>query len=192
VIRRSTFQKNCQKRVNTRENASRRHSVSRYPEARAHPQSIVLSKSFPCCSFSLSEVSQTCSQLIHMRFMAALASGLETRNQLRKRQEKNEFYFRLRQKKFLDWEKEARVFGVKTRNSVSKKFRASQSHGFGIAATKRLRRWSAHPELTELACARNFPVLRAEGKRSASSRCRQPIPISAGVFRCALSLRTSR
>jgi len=44
-----------------------------------------------------------------MRFMAAPASGLETRNQLRKRQEKNEFYFRLRQENFLDWENEARV-----------------------------------------------------------------------------------
>jgi hypothetical protein len=33
--------------------------------------------------------------------MAALASGLETRNQLRKRQEKNEFNFQLRPKIFL-------------------------------------------------------------------------------------------
>jgi hypothetical protein len=41
--------------------------------------------------------------------MAALASGLETRNQLRKRQEKNEFNFQLRQKKFLDGENEVRV-----------------------------------------------------------------------------------
>jgi hypothetical protein len=51
---------------------------------------------------SLPGVFQTCSQLIHTRFVAALASGLETRNQLRKRQEKNEFNFRLRQKVFLD------------------------------------------------------------------------------------------
>jgi hypothetical protein len=41
----------------------------------------------------LQEVSQTCSQLIHTPFMAALARRLETRNQLRKRQEKNEFNF---------------------------------------------------------------------------------------------------
>jgi hypothetical protein len=34
--------------------------------------------------------------------VAALASGLETRNQLRKRQEKNEFNFQLRQKISLD------------------------------------------------------------------------------------------
>ena len=105
VIRRSTVQKKCQKGVNTRENGSRRRAVSLYHDARAHPQSIVLARSFPCCSFSLPEVSQTCSQLIHTRFVAALASGLETRNQLRKRQEKNEFYFRFRQKNFLDWRK---------------------------------------------------------------------------------------
>src|SRR5262249_16236657 len=42
------------------------------------------------------------SQLIHTRFIVVLASGLETRNQLRKPQEKNEFYFQLRQKNFLD------------------------------------------------------------------------------------------
>jgi hypothetical protein len=35
--------------------------------------------------------------------VAALASGLETRNQLRKRQEKNEFYFQLWRENFLDW-----------------------------------------------------------------------------------------
>ena len=101
VIRRSTVQKKCQKGLNTRENASRRRAAYVYHEARAQQQSIVLSRSFPCCSFLLPEVSQTCSQLIHTRFVAALASGLETRNQLRKRQEKNEFYFRLRPKKFL-------------------------------------------------------------------------------------------
>ena len=41
--------------------------------------------------------------------VVVLASGLETRNQLRKRQEKNEFYFQLRQKNSLDCENEARV-----------------------------------------------------------------------------------
>ena len=38
---------------------------------------------------------------------------LETRNPLRKRQEKNEFYFQLRQENFLDWENEARVWSPK-------------------------------------------------------------------------------
>jgi len=127
VIRLSTVQKNCQKRVNTRENASRRRSVSLYQQARAHPQPIVLSRSFPCCSLSLLEVSQTCSQLIHMRFVAALASGLETRNHLRKRQEKNEFYFRFRQKNFLDWKNQARVSARKQETVCCEKFRASQT-----------------------------------------------------------------
>jgi hypothetical protein len=57
----------------------------------------------------MSEISQTCSQLIHTRFVVFFAGALETRNQLRKRQEKNEFNFQLRQKNFLDWENEARV-----------------------------------------------------------------------------------
>src|SRR5882757_5305066 len=102
MIRRSIVQKKCQKGVNTRENGSTRRAVYVYYDARAHPQSIVVSGSFPCCSFLLPGVSQTCSQLIHTRFLAALASGLETRNQLRKRQEKNEFNFQLRQKISLD------------------------------------------------------------------------------------------
>jgi hypothetical protein len=101
VIWLSTAQKNCQERVNTRENASKRRLVSLYHQARAHPQSIALSRSFRCCSLSLPEVSQTCSQLIHTRLVVVLASGLETRNPLRKRQEKNEFNFRLPQKNFL-------------------------------------------------------------------------------------------
>src|SRR4029077_16497891 len=108
VIRLSTVQKNCQEHVNTRQNASRRRSASLYQQARAHPQPVVPLRRFPCCSVSLSDVSQTCSQVIHTRFVAALASGLETRNQLRKRQEKNEFYFQLRQKNSLDEENGAR------------------------------------------------------------------------------------
>jgi hypothetical protein len=71
----------------------------------------------------LPEISQTCSQLIHTRFVVVLASGLETRNQLRKRQEKNEFYFHLREKNFLDWENEAARAVAITRNSVLKRFR---------------------------------------------------------------------
>jgi uncharacterized protein involved in type VI secretion and phage assembly len=126
VIRRSTVQKNCQKGVNTRENASRRRAAYVYHEARAHRQSIVLSRRFRCCSFSLLEVSQTCSQLIHTRFVVILASGLETRNQLRKRQEKNEFNFRLRQKNLLDWEKK-HACRRENRNRVSKNFAETQT-----------------------------------------------------------------
>jgi hypothetical protein len=125
VIRRSTVQKKCQEGVNTRENASSRRAAYVYHDARAHPQSIVLAGSFRSCSFLLPEISQTCSQLIHTSFMAALASGLETRNQLRKRQEKNEFYFRLRPKKFLDWENEARVSSQNQETVCSKISRTS-------------------------------------------------------------------
>lgn len=109
VVRGSIVQKKCQKGVNTRENASRRRAAYVYHEARAQQQSIVLSRSFACCSFLMSGVSQTCSQLIHTRFVVFLASGLESRNQSRKRQEKNEFNFQLRQKNFLDWENEGSV-----------------------------------------------------------------------------------
>ena len=126
VIRLSTVQKNCQEHVNTRQNASRRHSVSLYQQARVHPQPIVLLRRFPCWSLSLPDVFQTCSQLIHTRFVAALASGLETRNQLRKRQEKNEFKFRLRQKIFLTG-KMKHACRRENRNSVSKNFRATQT-----------------------------------------------------------------
>jgi hypothetical protein len=58
--------------------------------------------------------------------MAALASGLETRNQLRKRQEKNEFYFQFRQKNFLDGKKK-RACRPENGNDVSKKFHATQN-----------------------------------------------------------------
>jgi hypothetical protein len=101
VIRRLIVQKKCQKGINMRQNASKGRAVYVYREARAHLHSSVLSRSFRCCSFSQSRVSQTCSQLIHTRFEALLASGLETRNQLRKRQEKNEFNFNYSKKIFL-------------------------------------------------------------------------------------------
>ena len=120
VIRRPTVQKNCQKGVNTRENALRLRAVYLYHETAMNPQSIVLSRSFSCSSLLLPEVSQTCSQLIHTRFVVVLASWLETRNQLQKRQEKNEFNFQLRQKNFLDWKNEARVSMLKRKHCVEK------------------------------------------------------------------------
>jgi hypothetical protein len=55
------------------------------------------------------EVSKECSQLIHMHVVASLASGLEIRNHLRTRQEKNEFYFQAQRENFLDSENETRV-----------------------------------------------------------------------------------
>ena len=47
------------------------------------------------------KVSQKCSQLIHMRFVPVLASGLETRNRFQNRQEKNKLYFSKSTKNFL-------------------------------------------------------------------------------------------
>jgi hypothetical protein len=95
IISLREVEKICQKRVNTRQNGSARRSVRFGHQSRAHAHSIVVSGSFLRRSFSRLEVSQKCSQLIHMRFAATLASGLESRNQLRNRQEKNEFYFQL-------------------------------------------------------------------------------------------------
>ena len=142
MIRLSTVQKSCQEHVNTRQNASRCHSVSLYQQSRAHPQPIVLLRRFPCCSLSLPDVSQTCSQLIHTRFVAALASGLETRNQLRKRQEKNEFKFRLRQENFLDWKNEARVSARKQKQCVEK---VSRNPNRDDSESSRRREFAADP-----------------------------------------------
>src|SRR4030095_11697453 len=136
VMSLSEVEKNCQKPVNTRENGSTRCSAPQYQQPQVHPQSIVLSGSFLCSSFSRLDVSQKCSQLIHMRFVAALASRLETRNQLRKRQEKNEFYFQLQQKNFLT-EKMKQVCRCENRNSVSKNFARAEPRRFGIAVTNR-------------------------------------------------------
>jgi hypothetical protein len=51
--------------------------------------------------------------------VVVLASWLETRNQLEKRQEKNEFNFQFRRKNFLDGKNEARV-SMKTECCVGK------------------------------------------------------------------------
>ena len=130
MIQRSIVQKHCQKGVNTRGNGLSRRTVCVYYDALAHAQSILLARSFQCCSSLLSEISQTCSQLIHTRFVAALASGLETRNQLRKRQEKNEFYFQLCQKNFLDWKNEARASSRKQKTVWLKEFREPTATDF--------------------------------------------------------------
>jgi hypothetical protein len=71
-----------------------------HPGKRA--RSIVVPGSSACGSFLVLKVSQKCSQLIHMHSGFCLASGLETRNRFQNRQEKNEFYFSLRTKNFLD------------------------------------------------------------------------------------------
>jgi hypothetical protein len=93
VICGRTAEKKCQKRAKTRENGKTRASILFRLQAAAHAQLVVLSGNFSCCSFLSVKVSQKCSQVIHMRLVSILASGLEIRNQLLNRQEKNEFYF---------------------------------------------------------------------------------------------------
>src|SRR5207249_1623845 len=97
----STAEKNCRNRVNTRENGHARARDSLWLPSVVPAQGNVPLAIFWGCSFSLLKVSQKCSQLIHMRFVAAFASGLETRNPFRNRQEKNEFNFFGREKIFL-------------------------------------------------------------------------------------------
>ena len=160
VIRLSTVQKNCQEHANTRQNASRRRSASLYQQARAHPQPIVPLRRFPCCSLSLPDVFQTCSQLIHTRFVAALASGLETRNQLRKRQEKNEFNFRLRQKISLT-EKMKHACRRKRKKRCVKKFRARQP--------RRIRNRRDEETLLLIVCAPRVDRLNLCGQFPASA-----------------------
>jgi hypothetical protein len=102
VILLRAMEKICQKLVNTGQKGSTPRSERFAHQSRAYGHSIVVSSSLLRCSFLQLEVSQKCSQLIHMRSAAALASGLESRNQLRNRQEKNQLYFQLQPQNFLD------------------------------------------------------------------------------------------
>ena len=138
VIQKSTVQKKCQKGVNTRENASSRREVYVYHEARAQQQSIVLSRSFPCCSFLLPEVSQTCSQLIHTRFVAALASGLRLEISCESDKKKMNFIFDYEKKIFLTG-KMTHACRRETKKQCVEKISRANRDGFGIAATNRLR-----------------------------------------------------
>jgi hypothetical protein len=63
------------------------------------------------------------------RFVVVLASWLETRNQLRKRQEKNEFNFELQQKKFLTGKRSARLH-LKTETVCQKNFARAKPRPF--------------------------------------------------------------
>src|SRR5215203_3699126 len=164
MIQRSIVQKQCQKGRNTRENASSRHAVYFYHDVREHPQSSFAARLFRYSSLLVPEISETCSQVIHTRFVVVLASGLETRNQSRKRQEKNEFYFQLREKNFLDGENEARVSSRKQKNTGLEKFREPAALIRSRCKQQTSLIIVAHPELTEFVCARNFSPLRAERK----------------------------
>ena len=94
---------------------------------------------------------------------------------------KMNFIFNYHQKKFLT-EKRSACVDVKTEQRVEK-FRANQ-----IATVSEARRGQIWEliclawKLTEWACTRNFPPLRAEGKGSANCRCTQLIPIPTAVF----------
>src|SRR5438105_8629797 len=102
---------------------------------------MVLSWRFPCCSFSLPEVSQRFSQLIQMSLLTVLASGLEIRNPLRNRQEKNEFKFQSQQKNYLT-RKIKRACRCENKKASSRKFlRTPNDNRFGVIATNRLACW---------------------------------------------------
>ena len=122
MIRRSIVQKKCQKDVNTRENGSSCCAAYVYYDPLAHPHSIVLGRSFWSCSFLLSEISQTCSQLIHTRFVAALASGLRLEISCESDKKKMNFIFNYDQKIFLT-EKMKHVCGRETKKQCVKTFR---------------------------------------------------------------------
>jgi hypothetical protein len=102
MIQRLIVQKKCQKGVNTRENGWSRRAVYVYYDALPPVQSIVLGRSFWSYSFLLPEIFQTCSQLIHTRFVAALASGLRLEISYESDKKKMNFIFNYYQKNFLD------------------------------------------------------------------------------------------
>jgi hypothetical protein len=138
VIRRSTVQKNCQKGVNTRENALRHRAVYVCHEPRTQPQAIVLSRSLPSRSFSLLEVSQKCSQLIHTSFMAASPAGLRLEISCESDKKKMNFIFDYDKKIFLTGKMKHACRRETKKQCVEKISRANRDR-FGIVATNRLR-----------------------------------------------------
>src|SRR5215475_7041770 len=64
---RGVVEKICQKCVNTRQNRSTHRSLPFGHQSSAPAHLIVVSSSFPGCTFSRRDVFQKCSQLIHMR-----------------------------------------------------------------------------------------------------------------------------
>src|SRR6266550_9232163 len=94
-------EKICQKRVNTRQNGPTRHSLRFGRQSRAPAHSIVVSSSFLGCAFSRLDVSQKCSQLIHMRFAAASPAGLRLEIRCEIDKKKINFIFNCGEKIFL-------------------------------------------------------------------------------------------
>jgi len=89
-----------------------------------------------------------------------LASGLEIRNQLRKRQEKNEFYFQLRQKNFLDGKNEARVSSPKREIVCLKDF---------VSQSRRIRNRGDEQNSILVCCASRVDRIRQCGQFLASA-----------------------
>ena len=83
------------------ENSLSRRGEYVYQDGRAHAQSILLAWSFRFGSFLLPAISQTCSQLIHTRFVAALASGLRLEISCESDKKKMNFIFNYAKKIFL-------------------------------------------------------------------------------------------
>ncbi len=167
VIRWRNPGEKCEKRVNTRENWKLHASTPLWLQPAPHAQSIVRSGNFRCCSFSRLKVSQKCSQLIHMRFVPVLASGLETRNPFQNRQEKNEFYFLAAIKIFLTKKRNARVRG-KIKNGFSSRFRSRRPITTDQEPPRRTVLADGilfgTPQLTAMVCMRNFAGSRGPRK----------------------------
>jgi len=80
AILRKNAEKKCKKRVHTSENWLPHFSLPWSLRSAVPARVIFFPRSFRCRPFSLVKVSQRFSQLIHMRLILILASGLETRN----------------------------------------------------------------------------------------------------------------
>ena len=101
VISLCEVEKICQKHVNTRQNGSTRRSV-RFPQrSRAHPHSVLVASSFLRFSFSRLEVSQKCSQLIHMTLRLLSPAGLRLEISRETDKKKINFIFNCSEKIFL-------------------------------------------------------------------------------------------
>ncbi len=116
------------------ENGLSRRAEYVYHDAPAHPHSIVLARSFWSCSFLLPEVSQTCSQVIHTRFVAALASGLRLEISCESDKKKMNFIFNYAQKISLT-EKMKRACRRENKKQCVERILRANRDGFGIAAT---------------------------------------------------------
>jgi hypothetical protein len=93
VNRFGKVEKKCQETVNTRENAPIGISTILWLQPAARAQWIDAVRNFQCSSFLEVEVSQKCSQLIHMRFVPSSPAGLRVEIRVKIDKKKIEFYF---------------------------------------------------------------------------------------------------